>query len=175
MDEFSSRGILPLGMKDKVSANPSLNYRIAARSFGPRARVGRVHDENVLNLEHCRTRRAFSTVYDAARYVMMWLGGGSFGGMRVLSEAAVAAAIEECRHPASRDSGGSCVRDNFRPEETSCHGSFGHTGFTGTTSVRPRHKYRSNPSHQSCPRGREGNEHIRLRAKFANAVAASVL
>ena len=85
VDEFSSREVFSLGMKDTgYLPNPSLNYRIAATEF--RADLGRVmwgevHDENALNLGGIAGHAGlFSTVYDAARYAMMWLGGGSFGG-----------------------------------------------------------------------------------------------
>ncbi|MGI6632507.1 MAG: N-acetylmuramic acid 6-phosphate etherase [Bacillota bacterium] len=184
VDEFSSREVFsPLGMKDTgYLPNPSLNYRIAATEF--RADLGRVmwgevHDENALNLGGIAGHAGlFSTVYDAARYAMMWLGGGSFGGMRVLSEAAVAAAIERVQASGEpRGLGWQLRAGQFSPGgDLMSRRSFGHTGFTGTSiwcdpDTNTAAILLTNRVHA----GREGNEHIRLRAKFANAVAASVM
>ncbi|NLA59512.1 MAG: N-acetylmuramic acid 6-phosphate etherase [Firmicutes bacterium] len=183
LDEFVAKEVLePLGMKD-TCFTPDLEkrYRIAATEYRPdlgRVMWGEVHDENAFSLGGvCGHAGLFGTVYDLARYALMWLGGGTLDGVRVLGEATVAAAITEEATAGERrglgwqlrskrySSGGDLMSDR----------AFGHTGFTGTSiwcdpTTGTAAILLTNRVHA----GREGNAHIRVRAQFANAVAASV-
>jgi N-acetylmuramic acid 6-phosphate etherase len=183
LDEFARKEVfIPLGMKDTCfTPDPSLRHRTAATEY--RADLGRVmwcevHDENALSLGGVAGHAGlFSTIYDAARYALTWLGRGSLGGVRVLSEATVAAAVKEQTRAGERrglgwqlrsgrySSGGDLMSDQ----------AFGHTGFTGTSVwCDPVTDTAAILLTNRVHAGRQGNEHIRLRARFANAVAAAV-
>lgn len=183
LDEFAAKEIFaPLGMKDTCfRPAPSLRYRIAATEYRPdldRVMWGEVHDENAYSLGGVSGHAGlFGTVYDMARYGLMWLSGGALDGVRILGEATVQAAIKEEASVGERrglgwqlrsrrySSGGDLMSDR----------AYGHTGFTGTSiwcdpDTGTAAILLTNRVHA----GREGNAHIRLRAQFANAVAASV-
>jgi len=79
----------------------------------------------------------FTTAADLARFARMLLGGGALDGVRVLSPLSVARMTSPATPPALRevrglgwdiDSGLSQNRGELMPR-----GSFGHTGWTGTS------------------------------------------
>ncbi|HHY75855.1 MAG TPA: N-acetylmuramic acid 6-phosphate etherase [Firmicutes bacterium] len=183
LDEFAAREVfIPLGMKDACfRPDPALKYRIAATEYRPdlgRVMWGEVHDENAHALGGVSGHAGlFGTVYDMARYALMWLGGGEFGGVRILCEATVKAATREETSAGERrglgwqlrsrtySSGGDLMSDR----------AYGHTGFTGTSLwCDPETDTAAILLTNRVHAGRDGNAHIRLRAQFANAVAAAV-
>lgn len=183
VNRFAAKEVFaPLGMRDTgFLPDPSLKHRIAATEF--RADLGRVmwgevHDENTLNLGGVAGHAGlFSTVQDVARYAMMWLGRGEFEGVRVLSKATVAAAIREEVSDGDRRGLGWQVRSRQFSSggDLMSDRAFGHTGFTGTSLwCDPETGTAAILLTNRVHAGREGNDHIRLRPRFANAVAASV-
>lgn len=130
----------PLGMRETCfNPPPELRERAAATEYCRlRGRVlrGEVHDENAWFMGGVAGHAGlFSTAADLAVYAQMWLNGGSYGGVRVLSPATVELAtrnhtqgLNECR--------GLGWALNCRP--CSCGDlmsprAYGHTGFTGTS------------------------------------------
>jgi N-acetylmuramic acid 6-phosphate etherase len=183
LDEFARKVVFdPLGMKDTCfTPDVSLRYRIAATEY--RADLGRtmwgeVHDENAFCLGGVAGHAGlFSTVYDAARYALMWLGKGSFGGTRVLGESTVLEATREQASVGERRGLGWQLRSRILSSggDLMPDRAFGHTGFTGTSIwCDPETGTAAILLTNRVHAGREGNDHIRLRARFANAVAASV-
>lgn len=184
LDEFAAREVFgPLGMSDTRFTPPAcLRSRIAATEY--RADLGRVmwgevHDENALALGGVAGHAGlFSTAPDLARYALMWLGKGEFGGQRVLSPATVAASTrEQIAATGERRAIGWALKSQ---KLTICGdllspGAFGHTGFTGTSLVcDPANDLAVILLTNRVHAGRETNDVIRLRPLFANAVAASV-
>lgn len=183
IDRFSRDEVFaPLGMKDTCYLPPpSERRRVAATEF--RADLGRVmwgevHDENAFNMGGIAGHAGlFSTVNDMARYALMWLGKGRFGGVRILSEASAEAAIAEETSAGDRRGLGwqlKSRRFSSGGDLLSCR-SFGHTGFTGTSVwCDPETGTAAILLTNRVHAGREGDDHIRLRARFANAAAAAV-
>jgi uncharacterized protein YbbC (DUF1343 family)/CubicO group peptidase (beta-lactamase class C family) len=150
-DAFArERVFLPLGMKDSMFNPPqSLLPRIAPTQSctrygwpcdGPDQIMlrGIVHDPTARRMQGVAGHAGlFSTAADLARYCQMILNGGSLQGARVLSPLGVL----KMTSPAS-PSGISSVRGLGWDIDTSYSsnrgellpvGSFGHTGFTGTS------------------------------------------
>jgi uncharacterized protein YbbC (DUF1343 family)/CubicO group peptidase (beta-lactamase class C family) len=185
LDRFAQDRIFrPLGMRETgFRPLPSTPAGDLSRFAPTEQREGRwmrgeVHDPRAYALGGVAGHAGlFSTADDLAKFCRMILGGGSLGGARVLSPLGV----EALTRP--RFSGDGNVRslgfdmatgfssprgDLFPP------GSFGHTGFTGTSlwidpSSRTFVILLSNRVH---PEG--GGDVVRLRAVVANVVAASV-
>jgi len=150
-DQFvRDRVLVPLGMKDSMFNPPeSLRPRIAPTQLctpygwpcdGPNQVMlrGVVHDPTARRMHGVAGHAGlFSTAADMARYCQMILNGGSLQGARVLSPLAVI----KMTSPATPDgmasmrglgwdidSSYSSNRGELLPV-----GSFGHTGFTGTS------------------------------------------
>jgi uncharacterized protein YbbC (DUF1343 family)/CubicO group peptidase (beta-lactamase class C family) len=152
LDRYTKRAIFdPLGMRD-TSFNPpsSLRPRIAPtercatedawpckRPDAPPLR-GIVHDPTARRMGGVAGHAGlFSTAADLSRFARMLLGRGDLDGVRVLAESTVARMIS-----ASTPAGMAAVRGLGWDIDTSYSsnrgelfpiGSFGHTGFTGTS------------------------------------------
>lgn len=158
LDVFARKNIFePLGMSD-TTFNPraSLRPRIApteqrraqasylggkpeaAGAEADRWLRGQVHDPTAFRMSGVAGHAGlFSTVDDLAIYCQMILNGGSYGGVRILSPLGVAAMT---RPRAVSDDGaaralGWDVVSSFSSNRGDLFplGSFGHTGFTGTS------------------------------------------
>jgi uncharacterized protein YbbC (DUF1343 family)/CubicO group peptidase (beta-lactamase class C family) len=151
LDRYASRHVFePLGMKDTMFLPPeSLRTRIAptercdalawpcTRLDAPFLR-GVVHDPTARRMGRVAGHAGlFSTAADLSLYCRMLIGGGALGSVRVLSPATVARMTSPATPVAMRDVRGlgwdidsmySVNRGELFPI-----GSYGHTGFTGTS------------------------------------------
>ena len=151
LDQFTrDRIFAPLGMTDTMfTPPPSLQPRIAPTEsctpygwpcHGPDMQMlrGTVHDPTARRMGGVAGHAGlFSTAADLARFCQMLLNGGKAAGMRILSPLAVtkmttAATPDDERNLRGLgwdiDSAFSANRGELLPI-----GSFGHTGFTGTS------------------------------------------
>ncbi|HEY2904372.1 MAG TPA: exo-beta-N-acetylmuramidase NamZ domain-containing protein [Vicinamibacterales bacterium] len=151
LDRYASRHVFePLGMKDTMFLpSESLRARIAptercdplawpcTRMDAPFLR-GIVHDPTARRMGGVAGHAGlFSTAADLSRYCRMLIGGGALGSVRVLSAATVARMTSPATPVSMRDVRGlgwdidsmySVNRGELFPI-----GSYGHTGFTGTS------------------------------------------
>jgi CubicO group peptidase (beta-lactamase class C family) len=172
----------PLGMTDSQFCPPKhLQKRIAATEFREdlgRYLWGEVHDERAYALGGVSGHAGlFSTAGDLARYALMWLNNGEFGGTHLLSPLAVKTALKN--HTASLNGNrglGWVLKDDSHDASGSLFSplSYGHTGFTGTSIWM-------DPDAELfvvllTNRVHFGRDHsiTRLRKIFHNAVAASI-
>jgi uncharacterized protein YbbC (DUF1343 family)/CubicO group peptidase (beta-lactamase class C family) len=198
LDEFARKNIYePLGMRDTGFRPPaSLLPRIAPtenvrgmKSYlggtgeqgteGDRILRGEVHDPTANRMGGVAGHAGlFSTADDLAVFCQMILNGGEYGGVRILSPLTVA----EMTRPrqVAEDGGARGLGWDINTSYSSNRGdlfplgSFGHTGFTGTSIwIDPASEtfvvFLSNRVHPDG-RGDVGP----LRARVANIVAASV-
>ena len=142
VDAFAGEHVFrPLGMEATgFRPAPALRGRIAPTTLEPDGKQlrGVVHDPTSRRMGGvCGHAGLFSTAHDLARYCRMLLDGGVLDGRRVLGEATVAAmtAVQSPPEVAAKrglgwdlDSRFSSQRGDFFPA-----GSFGHTGWTGTS------------------------------------------
>jgi uncharacterized protein YbbC (DUF1343 family)/CubicO group peptidase (beta-lactamase class C family) len=158
LDAFARKNIYePLGMRD-TGFNPpaALRARIAPTerrraqaaylggkpeavgAEGERWLRGEVHDPTAFRMAGVAGHAGlFSTADDLAIYCQMILNGGTYGGVRILSPLGVAAMT---RPRAVTDEGGARglgwdIASSFSANRGDLFppGSFGHTGFTGTS------------------------------------------
>jgi CubicO group peptidase (beta-lactamase class C family) len=126
----------PLGMKDTMFRPPaSLADRIAPTEVVDGVPVhGEVHDEKCFQLGGiCGSAGLFSTALDVAKYARWWLERGPVQGMNIPPDL-----MESCIRPivGNRGLGWEVWSGNGEPPacgERWSIGSFGHTGFTGTS------------------------------------------
>jgi uncharacterized protein YbbC (DUF1343 family)/CubicO group peptidase (beta-lactamase class C family) len=158
LDVFARKNIFePLGMNDtSFNPRPALRARVAPTeqrraqaaylggkpettgAEGERWLRGEVHDPTAFRMNGVAGHAGlFSTADDLAIYCQMILNGGTYGGARILSPLGVAAMT---RPRAVMDDGsarglGWDVVSSFSSNRGDLfpHGSFGHTGFTGTS------------------------------------------
>jgi uncharacterized protein YbbC (DUF1343 family) len=158
LDEFARRNIfVPLGMRD-TGFNPaaSLKPRIAptekrrgqmnylgdsGENAGPQGEQwlrGQVHDPTSFRMSGVAGHAGlFSTADDLSIFCQMILNGGTYNGVRILSPMGVATMT----HPRAIADNGSArglgwdVATSFSTNKGDLFplGSFGHTGFTGTS------------------------------------------
>lgn len=201
LDEFARKNIyLPLKMKD-TSFNPSKSLlpRIAptenvkgqlsylgstaegiSTTEGERILRGEVHDPTAYRMNGVAGHAGlFSTVDDLAIFCQMILNGGTFQGTRILSPLS----IKEMTRPRAVSENGASrglgfdMNSSFSANRGDLFplGSFGHTGFTGTSFwIDPATDtfviFLSNRVHPDG-KGDVGD----LRAKVASVVASSIL
>ena len=139
LDRFSSERIFaPLGMTQTTfTPGESWTSRIAPTD-GTTPLRGVVHDPTARRMGGVAGHAGlFSTAADLAIFCRMILGGGAHGGVRILSPLAVAKMTSRATPAEERnarglgwdiDSSFSSNRGELMPI-----GSFGHTGFTGTS------------------------------------------
>jgi uncharacterized protein YbbC (DUF1343 family) len=182
LDEFARENIFrPLGMTETTfTPTGALRYRCAPteRREG-RWMIGEVHDPRAYALGGVAGHAGlFSTARDLAIYCQMVLNGGEFRGVRILSPMGVRRMIEVRGLPPDEwrglgwdiHTGYSSNRGDLFPI-----GSFGHTGFTGTSLwIDPASQtfvvFLSNRVH---PDGR--GDVTALRGRVASIVAAAIL
>jgi uncharacterized protein YbbC (DUF1343 family)/CubicO group peptidase (beta-lactamase class C family) len=151
LDQFARERIfIPLGMRDTMFLPPeSLRPRIAPTQMctpygwpceGPDMRMlrGVVHDPTARRMMGVAGHAGlFSTAADTAIFCRMILNGGTYHGVRILSPLSVAKMTTPATGPDEQnvrglgwdiDSSFSSNRGELLPI-----GSFGHTGFTGTS------------------------------------------
>jgi uncharacterized protein YbbC (DUF1343 family)/CubicO group peptidase (beta-lactamase class C family) len=138
LDRFAERRIFgPLGMKD-TTFRPGESLRARIAPTDPQIARGVVHDPTSRRMGGVAGHAGlFSTAEDLATFCRMLLGQGTYRGVRVLSPFAVAKMTTRATppdQPIARglgwdiDSSYSSNRGELLPI-----GSFGHTGFTGTS------------------------------------------
>ena len=151
LDRFArDRIFLPLGMRDTGFTPPSsLIPRIApTESCAPLAWPcggdgavmlrGRVHDPTARRMGGVAGHAGvFGTADDLARFCRMLLGGGSVDGVRILAPLTVArmTRVSTPPHVADRRGLGWDLDSRFSANRGALFGagSYGHTGFTGTS------------------------------------------
>ena len=192
LDRFATARVFePLGMSDTMFRPPSeLESRIAPTErcseygwpcAGPQARMlrGTVHDPTARRMHGVAGHAGlFSTAADLATLSRMLLSGGTFEGVRILSPLTVGRMTMASTPPGEPNRRGlgwdldsvySTNRGELFPP-----GSFGHTGFTGTSIwIDPTTGvfvvFLSNRLH---PDG--GGNVTALRARVATVVAAAI-
>ena len=139
LDRFAHRRIFgPLGMSDTTfTPDESVRSRIAPTGDAA-ATLGVVHDPTARRMGGVAGHAGlFSTAADLATFCRMILGRGEHRGVRILSPMAVASMTSPSTPAGERnvrglgwdiDSAFSANRGELMPI-----GSFGHTGFTGTS------------------------------------------
>lgn len=174
----------PLRMKDTgFKPSPALRRRIAPTQYQHDARGkvlwGEVHDPTAYNMGGVAGHAGvFSTADDLSRFAQMLLNGGKLGGVQILSPLSVQKMTAPESPPGKTavrgfgwdiDSPHSSTRGELFPV-----GSFGHTGFTGTSIwVDPSSRtYVILLTNRIHPNGR-GDVSV-LRSKVATIVAAAV-
>jgi len=174
----------PLGMKDTgFLPPPELTKRAAATEYRKdfeRFMVGEVHDENACAMGGVAGHAGvFSTASDLCVYCQMILDRGAYGGARVLSPASVLASMREMTPQGQEKRGLGWLK---KPGEYSSAGdllsdeTIYHTGFTGTAIwIDPTNDLfivlLTNRVHPS----RENNSIVRIRPRFCNAIAGSIV
>jgi uncharacterized protein YbbC (DUF1343 family)/CubicO group peptidase (beta-lactamase class C family) len=158
LDVFARKHIFaPLGMRDtSFNPRPALRPRIApteqrraqaaylggkpeaAGADGDRWLRGEVHDPTAFRMDGVAGHAGlFSTADDLAVYCQMILNGGSYGGVRILSPLGVATMTRPraVAEDGSARALGWDVVSSFSSNRGDLFplGSFGHTGFTGTS------------------------------------------
>ncbi len=141
IDESANEWILkPLGMNDSCFNPPKgLWDRIPATgecSWRKRIILGEVHDENSFYFNGLGGNAGlFSTAHDVAIFSNMLLNKGLWNGKRILSPASVNLMIENHTNPIVPRGLAFNLQDRqYDPAgELFGEGSFGHTGFTGTS------------------------------------------
>lgn len=137
LDEYCARNIFgPLGMKDtSFNPPPRERSRIAPSSD---LRWGEVQDPTAYRMGGVAGNAGlFSTVDDLAVLARMILNGGEWHGRRILAPSSIAALSEAHTIPGSSTLRGLGwdIRSPYSKEHTAWFpkGSFGHTGYTGTS------------------------------------------
>jgi uncharacterized protein YbbC (DUF1343 family)/CubicO group peptidase (beta-lactamase class C family) len=199
LDQFAQKNIfLPLGMKDTgFRPQEALKGRIAptekrrgqmsylgdsgdnAGAAGEAWLRGQVHDPTAYRMDGVAGHAGlFSTANDLSIYCQMILNGGQYRGVRILSPLTVA---EMTRPRLVNNNGGTRglgwdINTSFSSNRGDLFplGSFGHTGFTGTSIwIDPASEmfvvFLSNRVH---PDGK--GDVVPLRARVATIVAGSV-
>jgi CubicO group peptidase (beta-lactamase class C family) len=174
----------PLGLRTAgYNPPPALQATCAATEYRAnlgRHQVGEVHDERATCLDGVAGHAGlFATAIEVAAYGNMWLQGGRVGDTQVLSPATVAMATQVQTPPTADGRGIGWIVLRQGDTLMSCGdlftpGSFGHTGFTGTSLwVDPSRRLVVSLMTNRVHFGRQ--DHIlRLRPRFHNAIAAAV-
>ena len=177
LDEYASRNIFqPLGMRDTRYLPPTQwRLRIAPTEYDGEHHImrGTVHDPTADRMGGVAGHAGvFSTADDLAKFAQEMLGGS-----RVLSEESVKKMTTPQQPPGATvlrglgwdiDSPFSSARGEFFPV-----GSFGHTGFTGTSMwIDPvTNSYVIILTNAVHPKGARIPEVVSLRSRIASAVA----
>jgi CubicO group peptidase (beta-lactamase class C family) len=126
----------PLGMNDTFfRPADSLTYRIAPTEIAPPRGYplqGEVHDENAYALGGVAGHAGlFSTAADLSIFAQMMLNGGSYNGVRVLSDTTVA--LFTHRAAGTRALGWDTADGDGGSGKYLDSRAYGHTGYTGTS------------------------------------------
>ncbi|MEO8777846.1 MAG: serine hydrolase [Rhodanobacter sp.] len=133
----------PLHMADTMYNPPaSLKPRITASEYQPWTHRGllwgQVDDENAWALDGVAGHAGvFSTAYDLAVFGQMMLNGGTYNGVRVLSQRAVKLLLTnwDGKFPGNATGLGWSINRDYFMGALSGPNAAGHEGFTGTTIV----------------------------------------
>jgi CubicO group peptidase (beta-lactamase class C family) len=137
LDRFLQRRVYgPLGMTDtEFRPSASLRDRIAPTEVTPPRGYplqGEVHDENAFALGGVAGHAGlFSTATDLSIFAQMLLNGGSYNGVRIVSESTVQLFTK--RAAGSRALGWDTCNQKGSCGDYLSESAFGHTGFTGTS------------------------------------------
>jgi CubicO group peptidase (beta-lactamase class C family) len=126
----------PLGMNDTFfRPSDSLTYRIAPTEIAPPRGYplqGQVHDENAYALGGVAGHAGlFSTAADLSIFAQMMLNGGSYNGVRILSDTTVA--LFTHRAAGTRALGWDTADGDGGSGKFLDSRAYGHTGYTGTS------------------------------------------
>lgn len=174
----------PLGMRDTTFA-PGVKDPLRCAATGDEDdpdKCGTVHDPRSAMLGGVMGHAGlFSNIDDLSKYSQMVLNGGEYAGVRILSPATAALFTSKLSQFEGNDRGfgwdidsGYTVRGGLTP------GSFGHTGFTGTSIwISPRENtfviLLTNAVHaQKCPDGAKVVIRV-LRTAVSTAVAGAMV
>jgi CubicO group peptidase (beta-lactamase class C family) len=196
LEEVARRRIFePLGMVHTQYLPPvALRPRIAPTEDDPwrgRVLVGEVHDENAFALGGVAPHAGlFSTAGDVARFAQALLNGGELGGRRLVSPTTVERFTRRAGVPGSTRALGWDTPTNGEDPRSSVPGepgyssagslfspgSFGHTGFTGTSMwMDPERELfvvlLTNRVHPT----RENRRISRVRSRLADAVVRALV
>ncbi|MCX5985470.1 MAG: serine hydrolase [Chloroflexi bacterium] len=184
LDELASQNLFePLGLSETGFCPGADTSCVATEVVTERGGtvVGKVHDENANALNGVAGHAGlFASIGDAARLATMWAREGSNDRVRCLSRASVRAAIRDhtswINPRASRGLGWVRAPNPFwAPVDLASPGSYGHTGFTGTSVlIDPEHDawvvLLTNRVHPT----RHGDTQARIRALRANVHNAAI-
>jgi CubicO group peptidase (beta-lactamase class C family) len=138
LDTFLDRRVFkPLGMEDtEYHPDASLKARIAPTELTPPRGYplrGEVHDENAYALGGVAGHAGlFSTAGDLSIFAQMMLNGGSYNGVRIISDSTVSLFTK--RAAGTRALGwDTCANEHGGCGAYLGENAFGHTGFTGTS------------------------------------------
>jgi CubicO group peptidase (beta-lactamase class C family) len=137
LDRFLQRRVYgPLGMTDtEFRPSASLRDRVAPTEVTPPRGYplqGEVHDENAFALGGVAGHAGlFSTATDLSIFAQMLLNGGSYNGVRIVSESTVQLFTK--RAAGSRALGWDTCNQKGSCGDYLSESAFGHTGFTGTS------------------------------------------
>jgi CubicO group peptidase (beta-lactamase class C family) len=137
LDTFlQSRVFGPLGMSETFFRPPAtLRHRIAPTELTPPRGYpirGEVHDENAYALGGVAGHAGlFSTAADLSVFAQMMLNGGTYNGVRVVSDSAVR--LFSRRAAGSRALGWDTCDGDGGCGSIMGRNAYGHTGFTGTS------------------------------------------
>lgn len=128
---------IPLGMRDTTFA-PGVADPLRCAATGDEDdpdKCGTVHDPRSAMLNGVMGHAGlFSTIDDLCKYSQMALNGGEYAGVRVLSPATAALFTSKLSQFDGNDRGFGWDRDSaYSIRGPLAQGSFGHTGFTGTS------------------------------------------
>jgi serine-type D-Ala-D-Ala carboxypeptidase len=172
----------PLGMTDTFfRPADSLTYRIAPTEIAPPRGYplrGEVHDENAYALGGVAGHAGlFSTAADLSIFATMMLNGGTYNGVRILSDSAVA--LFTHRAAGTRALGWDTADGDGGSGKFLDSRAYGHTGYTGTSIwIDPERQtfvlLLTNRVHAARAR-RPAKVISDVRADLADAVAAAVI
>ena len=139
LDRFCTQNIFaPLGMTD-TSFNPpnSKHARCAstAADNNTPANQGFVHDPTALAMGGVAGHAGlFSTIQDVSKWCRMMLGGGMVDGVRIMRRSTVARMTSpQSPFPGEERGFGVDIASDYNVRGELTVGSYGHTGFTGTS------------------------------------------
>lgn len=185
-DTLASRFIFtPLGMKSTFfNPDSSTLYRVAPTEvdnrYGRALVHGLVHDERSWQMGGVSGHAGlFSNTYDLAVYAQMMMDYGFFGGQRYFNNSIIDEFTSKVKMPPDSDRAigwDTPAENNSSAGDYFTKGSFGHTGFTGTSMwVDPNRRiaiiFLSNRVHPTRDRGGI----VQVRKDFHNAVMEALL
>jgi CubicO group peptidase (beta-lactamase class C family) len=137
---------------------------------------GRVHDENAFALGGVAGHAGlFSSARDLAVFAQMLLGGGSYGGQRLIDEKVVREFTRRQSDLSSRALGWDTPSERSSAGDWFTAASFGHTGFTGTSIwMDPERDVFVVLLTNRVDPTRDNQRHIALRRDLADAVQKAI-
>ncbi len=168
------------GLSDDDAAEAALLARIAPTEvdtlFRERLVRGNVHDENAYAMGGVAGHAGlFSSARDLAVFAQLMLGEGEVGGVRLIRAETVRAFTRRQSERSSRALGWDTPAPRSSAGDHLSAGSFGHTGFTGTSLwIDPERRIFVILLANRVYPSRDNQRHIPLRRALADAVALAV-